>query len=146
MILVLLLNGSKEKYEKRQKEINEKAENWEIERENIKKCNNIRDEYNQLTKSKTDKLSMSKKALIFLFINCTLVEIFTGWVTVKSFALAFAMGIMPDFSPLLAIIGAVVGEVVGLMTYYAKSTKENTVGGIVYENSLMAYKETNNNE
>ena len=89
---------------------------------------------------------MSKKALIFLFINCTLVEIFTGWVTVKSFALAFAMGIMPDFSPLLAIIGAVVGEVIGLMTYYAKSTKENTVGGIVYENSLMAYKETNNNE
>jgi len=143
---VLLLNGSKEKYEKRQKEINEKAENWEIERENIKKCNNIRDEYNQLTKSKTDKLSMSKKALIFLFINCTLVEIFTGWVTVKSFALAFAMGIMPDFSPLLAIIGAVVGEVVGLMTYYAKSTKENTVGGIVYENSLMTYKETSNNE
>lgn len=143
---MLLLNGSKEKYEKRQKEINEKAENWEIERENIKKCNDIRDEYNQLTKSKTDKLSMSKKALIFLFINCTLVEIFTGWVTVKSFALAFAMGIMPDFSPLLAIIGAVVGEVVGLMTYYAKSTKENTVGGIVYENSLMAYKETSNNE
>lgn len=143
---MLLLNGSKEKYEKRQKEINEKVENWEIERENIKKCNNIRDEYNQLTKSKTDKLSMSKKALIFLFINCTLVEIFTGWVTVKSFALAFAMGIMPDFSPLLAIIGAVVGEVVGLMTYYAKSTKENTVGGIVYENSLMAYKETSNNE
>lgn len=143
---MLLLNGSKEKYEKRQKEINEKVENWEIERENIKKCNGIRDEYNQLTKSKTDKLSMSKKALIFLFINCTLVEIFTGWVTVKSFALAFAMGIMPDFSPLLAIIGAVVGEVVGLMTYYAKSTKENTVGGIVYENSLMAYKETSNNE
>ena len=143
---MLLLNGSKEKYEKRQKEINEKVENWEIERENIKKCNNIRDEYNQLTKSKTDKLSMSKKALIFLFINCTLVEIFTGWVTVKSFALAFAMGIMPDFSPLLAIIGAVVGEVIGLMTYYAKSTKENTVGGIVYENSLMAYKETSNNE
>lgn len=143
---MLLLNGSKEKYEKRQKEINEKVENWEIERENIKKCNNIRDEYNQLTKSKTDKLSMSKKALIFLFINCTLVEIFTGWVTIKSFALAFAMGIMPDFSPLLAIIGAVVGEVVGLMTYYAKSTKENTVGGIVYENSLMAYKETSNNE
>ena len=143
---MLLLNGSKEKYEKRQKEINEKAENWEIERENIKKCNDIRDEYNQLTKSKTDKLSMSKKALIFLFINCTLVEIFTGWVTIKSFALAFAMGIMPDFSPLLAIIGAVVGEVVGLMTYYAKSTKENTVGGIVYENSLMAYKETSNNE
>ena len=143
---MLLLNGSKEKYEKRQKEINEKAENWEIERENIKKCNDIRDEYNQLTKSKTDKLSMSKKALIFLFINCTLVEIFTGWVTVKSFALAFAMGIMPDFSPLLAIIGAVVGEVIGLMTYYAKSTKENTVGGIVYENSLMAYKETSNNE
>lgn len=143
---MLLLNGSKEKYEKRQKEINEKVENWEIERENIKKCNDIRDEYNQLTKSKTDKLSMSKKALIFLFINCTLVEIFTGWVTIKSFALAFAMGIMPDFSPLLAIIGAVVGEVVGLMTYYAKSTKENTVGGIVYENSLMAYKETSNNE
>ena len=143
---MLLLNGSKEKYEKRQKEINEKVENWNIERENIKKCNSIRDEYNQLTKSKTDKLSMSKKALIFLFINCTLVEIFTGWVTVKSFALAFAMGIMPDFSPLLAIIGAVVGEVIGLMTYYAKSTKENTVGGIVYENSLMAYKETSNNE
>lgn len=143
---MLLLNGSKEKYEKRQKEINEKVENWEIERENIKKCNNIRNEYDQLTKSKTDKLSMSKKALIFLFINCTLVELFTGWVTIKSFALAFAMGIMPDFSPLLAIIGAVVGEVVGLMTYYAKSTKENTVGGIVYENSLMAYKETSNNE
>ena len=81
---------------------------------------------------------MSKKALIFLFVNCSLLEIFTGYVTVRSLNLAATLGTPPDFTPLVTIIGAIVGEVVGLACYYAKATKENTIGGITYDSAAAS--------
>lgn len=135
---MLFLNKNKESYLKKSDQITKEEENWEIEKENLKRQNVIRGEYKELTKSAPSKLSTSKKALIFLFINCSLIEIFTLWVTIKSVNLAMMMGISPDFTPLITLIGAVVSEVVGLAAYYVKSTKENISGGIVYESAAAA--------
>ena len=44
---------------------------------------------------------------------------------------------MPDFTPLVTLIGAVVSEVIGFAIYAIKSAKENTSGGIVYETAMM---------
>ena len=117
------------------KKIQHEEENWEIEKENLKKRNKIYEEYDELCRTNTNKLSTSKKALIFLFISCSIIEIFTMWVTIQSLTLAFTMGLMPDFTPLVTLIGTVVGEVVGLGAYYIKAAKENTSGGIKYESA-----------
>lgn len=82
------------------------------------------------------KLTTTKLLILFLFINCTMVELFTGWTTIQSIQLAMQTGIAPDFTPLVTLIGAVVGEVIGFAVYAAKSTKENTAGGIVYDCAL----------
>lgn len=132
---MLFLKKEKYEYIDKAKQIAKEEENWEIERENLKKRKKIREEYNELTKSAVNSLTMSKKALIFLFISCTFIEIFTAWVTVQSLRLALIMGIMPDFTPLVTLIGTVVGEVIALAAYYAKATKENTKGGITYESA-----------
>lgn len=82
------------------------------------------------------KISTTKLLMIFLFLNCTAIEIFTGWVTIKSFSLAMMTGAIIDFSPLVALISAVVGEVIAFAIYALKSAKENTKGGIVYETAI----------
>ena len=82
------------------------------------------------------KMSTTKKFMLFLFINCTLIELFTGWVTVQNLILAREMGILLDFTPLVTLIGAIVGEVFSFAVYAAESTKENTKGGIIYEKAI----------
>lgn len=84
---------------------------------------------------------MSKLLIVFLFINCTIIEIFTGIVTLQTFNLVEITASMPDFTPLTTLIGAVVSEVVGFAIYSLKSMKENTKGGIVYESALKALEE-----
>lgn len=76
--------------------------------------------------------------ILFLFINCTLVELFTGYITIVDLSIAKITG-MVDFSPIVTLIGAVVGEVIGFAIYAAKSTKENTEGGIVYQNMMNEF-------
>lgn len=90
------------------------------------------------------KISTSKLIMLFLFINCTIVEIFTGYVTLKSFALAMLLGFAIDFSPLIALISAVVGEVIGFAIYAIKATKENCSNGITYELAMRNYDEQEN--
>lgn len=92
------------------------------------------------------KLSTSKMLILFLFINCTLIELFTGWVTVKSFDLSTMTMLSPDFTPLVTLIGAVVGEVIGFAIYALKSARENTTGGIVYETAMTNIKISDSNE
>ena len=79
------------------------------------------------------KITTSKLLILFLFINCTIVELFTMFVTIKQFSVILTAGGSLDFSPLVTLIGAVVGEVIGFAVYAAKSAKENSQGGIVYE-------------
>lgn len=83
------------------------------------------------------KISTTKILIAFLFINCTLLEIFTGWVTVENLLLARDFGIAIDFTPLVTLIGIVLGEVFGFAVYAAKSAKENSIGGITYDSAMM---------
>lgn len=124
-------------FQKESKRLDILEERWDIAKDNIFRKNQIQSEFIELKKKKTNKLTMSKKLMIFLFLNCTIVEIFTGYITLLDLRLAYSLGIMPDFSPLVTLIGAVVGEVIGLATYFAKSTKENTEGGIIYYNATQ---------
>lgn len=108
----------------------------------------------QLKKDKRDfksshkllKLSTSKLLILFLFINCTIIELFTGWVTIKSLDLSTMTLMAPDFTPLVTLIGAVVSEVIGFAVYALKSTKENTSGGIVYETAIANLKLSDGHE
>lgn len=86
-------------------------------------------------KKKIKKIPTSKKLILFLFLNCTLIELFTAWVTIKSLYLAETFLIVPDFTPLVSLIGAVLGEVIGYAVYAIKSAKENSQGGIVFESA-----------
>lgn len=85
---------------------------------------------------KEKKFSMTKLFMFFLFINCTVIEIFTGWVTVKNLYLAEVHNIAIDFTPLVTLIGVVLGEVLSFGIYALKSMKENTKGGIVYDQAI----------
>ena len=88
--------------------------------------------------------SWSKMLLLFLFLNFTALEIFIGYVTIQSFALAFAVGVMPDFTPLVTLIGLVAGETISYGVYCAKSKAENSQGGIVYDATMHGLKNDNN--
>lgn len=95
----------------------------------------IRDE-----KAKIKLPSWTKLLLVFLFINFTILELFIGYVTIQSFALAFAIGIMPDFTPLVTLIGLVAGETISYGAYCAKSKAENIDGGIVHDTTMYELK------
>lgn len=88
-------------------------------------------------KKKKKKVPFSKKLLVVFFINCIILEIFTGIVTIMSLSMAISIGTFPDFTPLITLIGEVVGQAVGYAIYCTKATKENTKGGIVYEQAML---------
>lgn len=112
---------------------------WANEKERLKCQNQIDEEKKELKgKSKEMKLpSWSKLLSLLLFINFTALEIFVGWVTVRSFALAFQYGTSPDFTPLITLMSAVLGETISYAIYALKSKAENTKGGIVYESMIQ---------
>ena len=89
------------------------------------------------------KITTTKLLILFLFINCSIIEIFTMYVTFRQFSLIENVGGVLDFSPLVTLIGSVVGEVIGFAIYAIKSAKENTYGGIVYDTIM---KEQENKE
>lgn len=104
---------------------------WEVEKDLLKRKQKIDKEKEEI-KNKHKKLTTTKLLMLFLFINCTLVELFTGWTVVQSINIATLTGLAPDFTPLVTLIGAVVGEVFGFAVYALKSSRENSEGGIVY--------------
>ena len=117
------------------KQVEQEEERWKLEKPLRERQAAIRNDKAEF-ENKKRKISTSKLLIIFLFINCTLIEIFTGWAMVKMLSLALIAGTMIDFTPLVALIGAVVGEVFSYAIYSLKSTKENTVGGIVYDSVI----------
>ena len=117
------------------KQVEQEEERWKLEKPLRERQAAIRNDKAEF-ENKKRKISTSKLLIIFLFINCTLIEIFTGWAMVKMLSLAFIAGTMIDFTPLVVLIGAVVGEVFSYAIYSLKSTKENTVGGIVYDSVI----------
>lgn len=114
---------------------------WNAEKVILERKQKLREEKREMRKSK--KMSTTKFLIGFLFINCTLVELFTGWATTQSLKISYATGNPMDFSPLVTLIGAVVTEVMGFAVYAVKATKENTANGITY---MMAQQSLNNNK
>lgn len=110
---------------------------WQKEKPLREREYKLKEDQRQFKETHRPKISTSKLLIIFLFINCTIIEIFTGYVTLKSLDLATMTFMMPDFTPLVTLIGAVVSEVIGFAIYAIKSAKENTSGGIVYETAMM---------
>lgn len=121
---------------------------WEAQKPLIEVQNEIDKEKKELIQERNQIKfpSCSKIFAVFLFINFTILEIFTGWVTIKSFSLASTMGISPDFTPLITLIGAVIGQTLSYWIYSSKSKAENTQGGIVYEATMAGIQPDTNNE
>lgn len=128
------------------KELNNKTltleeKKWEIEKGYLERAYRLKTEKKAMRRKLLGKISTSKLLISFLFANCTIIEIFTGWTTIKSFELAHELMISPDLTPLVALIGAVVGEVIGYAVYSVKATKENTAGGIVYDQAMHSHND-----
>lgn len=115
---------------------------WEREKEILERKYSLKQEKIDFKKKFFPKISTSKLLILFLFINCTIIELFTGYVTLKSIDIATMTMMNPDFTPLVTLIGAVVTEVIGFAVYALKSAKENTAGGIVYETAMREHNET----
>lgn len=127
------------------KDIEKLKEKWEEKKKILEVKKEIKEEKEKLKGKKVP--STTKILIAFLFLNCTITEIFTYWSIIKSFSLAENFGFSIDFSPLLALIGAIVGEVIGYAIYSLKSAKENTKGGIVYDTAMYnMQKEYNDDE
>lgn len=117
-----------------------RARNWDIEKPLLEQKQKIKQEKAAIiNKEEKNKLAFGKLLMIFLFINFTFLELFTCAITIYSFSLAFAIGMMPDFTPLITLLGSVIGETLSFGIYCAKSKAENTKGGIVYETALREY-------
>lgn len=119
---------------------------WEREKLLLERKYSLKQEKFNFKKRFFPKISTSKLLILFLFINCTCIELFTGYVTLKSIDIATMTMMNPDFTPLVTLIGAVISEVIGFAVYALKSAKENTSGGIIYEAAMREkeFSEDNN--
>ena len=126
---------------KEERDITIKEHRWQREKEVLERKYKLKQEKREFKKQFLPKISTSKLLILFLFINCTIIELFTGFVTLKSLDLTTLTMANPDFTPLVTLIGAVVSEVVGYAVYALKSAKENTAGGITYETAMRQIDE-----
>lgn len=126
---------------KEERDITIKEHRWQREKEVLERKYKLKQEKKEFKKQFLPKISTSKLLILFLFINCTIIELFTGFVTLKSLDLTTLTMANPDFTPLVTLIGAVVSEVVGYAVYALKSAKENTAGGITYETAMRQIDE-----
>ena len=133
------------KNQKKKEKITREEQNWTNQKKYLNKKIELKKDKELFLLKNKKKISTSKILILFLFINCTVIEIFTGWVTIKSFSYSLMTGNAIDFSPLVTLIGAVVGEVIGFAIYSLKSTKENTAGGVVYDSIFRDKDSTNDN-
>lgn len=123
-------------FQKQKELLEQKFQQWQQQKEIILKKQSLAKEKQEIKEKGRKKFSTSKLIVLFLFLNCTAIEIFTGYVTLKGLNLGYA-----DFSPLTTLISSVVGEVIAFAVYAYKATKENTQGGIVYENAKFEKEE-----
>ncbi len=121
---------------KRQKQkIQKQIKQWDEQKQLLQAKEKIRQQKEEIFKQKNKKkreLTTTKRLMFFLFFSCSVIQIFTMYVTIKS----MNMGLGADFGPLQMLISAVVAEVIGFAIYSIKSLKENTKGGIIYEAAM----------
>ena len=61
---------------------------WEAEKQYLERKYKLKMDKRAMRKKMMGKIPTSKLLILFLFINCTLIELFTGWTTIQSFKLA----------------------------------------------------------
>ena len=120
-----------------EKAVRKREKRWNVEKPLLETDCAIEAERRYFCKKEKRKISTSKLLIAFLFINCTLIELFTGWAIIKMLAIVATTGAMIDFTPLVTLIGTVISEVIGYAIYALKSAKENSVGGIVYDKAMQ---------
>ena len=121
---------------KKQTRINIQAKDWDKEKQYLNLQQDMKHEREQIKnkyKEQKRKLTTTKFLMFFLFISCSVVELFTIYITIKIINIGFEI----DLTPLTMLITAVVAEVIGFAIYSLKSSKENTKGGIIYETALL---------
>ena len=114
----MIAKKEERQHKKKLKEIEEKGQRHLMRQE----LRNAREKY----WPKPKKPSTAKVALAYIFGSCTIVQVYS----------MVAMWHFADLSPLISLIGATVGEAISYCAYAAKSTKENTKGGITYEMAM----------
>lgn len=134
----------------RERQVALQEKRWSKEKGLIEREETIKAEKKSLREKFKEKkerafVPNSKLLIWFLFINCTIIEIFTIIVIFKELHLAEQGLMSPDLSPLMALISTVVAEVIGFAVYALKSAKENTEGGIVYETAMKKLEQEEEN-
>lgn len=122
--------------EKKDKSIKKLFHLWQKEKQYLTMQQDMKHEKRQIKnkyKQQKKKLTTTKFLMLFLFISCSIVQLFTIYITIKIINIGFEI----DLTPLTMLITSVVAEVIGFAIYSLKSTKENTKGGIIYETALL---------
>ena len=114
-----------------EKKVTKLEQKWEKDKDLIERVNQIKIEKSQLKQNFFEKIG-TKPLITYLFLNCTLIEIFTMIILLWSLNISAATGLSADMTPLTALISTVVGEVIAFGIYAYKSAKENTKGGTTY--------------
>lgn len=129
---------------KRKLHIAKQYTKWEKEKPLIMAEQDLKEEKKEIKNRKKEQkksLTTTKFLMLFLFISCSIIQIFTLVVTFMS----ILAGVY-DFTALQMLITAVVGEVVAFAVYSVKSLKENTKGGIIYETAMWNKQDNNFNQ
>lgn len=126
--------------DEQEQELSRSERRWERQKALVLRKYQLKQDKKKIRKMCGLQLTTTKLYLMFLFINCTAVELFTGYITLQSFKLARELCIAPELTPLVTLIGAVVSEVIGFAVYMLKSMKENSAGGVVYETAMANIK------
>lgn len=73
---------------------------------------------------KFSSMPMSKKLIVFLFINVLVIEVVAMFATIHNTLLIAETGITPDYTPLNTLIQAAITQVIAFAVYSAKSSME----------------------
>lgn len=93
-----------------------------------------KNKYKKITKKQKQAIS-SKRYVAFVFLIC---------LEIAAFA-EIASLVLHDSAPLVSLVGIPVTLVPILLGYFSKSAKENTKGGIIYEQALRENTEQMDN-
>ena len=109
-----------------EREFNRKLKEIQRENESLRRINKLEEERSRLRPPKKKKITMSKLALMIMFVIVFEIVIFTEWLMYKT----------QDLSALYVLIGIPATMIVPLWKYYAKTQVENAKGGIVYQTAM----------
>ena len=109
-----------------EREFNERLREIQKENESLRRINKLEEERSRLRKPKKKKITMSKLALLIMFVIVFEIVIFTQWLMYKT----------QDLSALYVLIGIPATMIVPLWKYYAKTQVENAKGGIIFQTAM----------